>query len=73
MRARVLLGAWIPASFEWLASLEYARVNLIAFPFAHCAGKVSEKTTMPFLTARTANRPSAQDPEAATQRSDTTQ
>jgi ACR3 family arsenite transporter len=27
--AGVMLGAWIPASFEWIASLEYAQVNLV--------------------------------------------
>jgi ACR3 family arsenite transporter len=25
----VLLGVWIPASFQWIASLEYAQVNLV--------------------------------------------
>jgi ACR3 family arsenite transporter len=29
----VLLGAWIPASFEWIASLEYAKVNLVVAVF----------------------------------------
>jgi len=29
----VLLGAWIPASFEWIASLEYASVNLVVAVF----------------------------------------
>ena len=31
--AGVLLGAWIPASFEWIASLEYAQVNLVVAVF----------------------------------------
>jgi ACR3 family arsenite transporter len=31
--AGVLLGARIPASFEWIASLEYARVNLVVAVF----------------------------------------
>ena len=29
----VMLGAWIPASFEWIASLEYAKVNLVVAVF----------------------------------------
>ena len=31
--AGVLLGAWIPASFEWIARLEYAQVNLVVAVF----------------------------------------
>jgi ACR3 family arsenite transporter len=31
--AGVMLGAWIPASFEWIASLEYAQVNLVVAVF----------------------------------------
>jgi len=31
--AGVLLGAWIPGSFEWIASLEYAQVNLVVAVF----------------------------------------
>ena len=31
--AGVLLGAWIPPSFEWIASLEYAKVNLVVAVF----------------------------------------
>jgi len=27
--AGVLLGVWVPASFQWIASLEYAQVNLV--------------------------------------------
>ena len=27
--AGVMLGAWIPASFQWIAGLEYAQVNLV--------------------------------------------
>ena len=29
----VMLGAWIPDSFEWIASLEYAQVNLVVAVF----------------------------------------
>ena len=29
----VMLGAWIPGSFEWIASLEYAQVNLVVAVF----------------------------------------
>jgi ACR3 family arsenite transporter len=29
----VILGAWIPGSFEWIASLEYAQVNLVVAVF----------------------------------------
>jgi ACR3 family arsenite transporter len=29
----VILGAWIPASFQWIASLEYAQVNLVVAVF----------------------------------------
>ena len=29
----VLLGVWIPASFEWIAGLEYAQVNLVVALF----------------------------------------
>jgi len=29
----VILGAWIPASFEWIAGLEYAQVNLVVAVF----------------------------------------
>jgi arsenite transporter len=29
----VMLGAWIPASFQWIASLEYAQVNLVVAVF----------------------------------------
>ena len=28
-----MLGAWIPGSFEWIASLEYAQVNLVVAVF----------------------------------------
>ena len=31
--AGVMLGAWIPASFQWIASLEYAQVNLVVAVF----------------------------------------
>ena len=31
--AGVLLGVWIPASFEWIAGLEYAQVNLVVALF----------------------------------------
>jgi len=31
--AGVGLGAWIPASFEWIANLEYANVNLVVAVF----------------------------------------
>ena len=31
--AGVLLGAWIPAAFEWVARLEYAQVNLVVALF----------------------------------------
>jgi ACR3 family arsenite transporter len=31
--AGVILGAWIPASFAWIAGLEYARVNLFVALF----------------------------------------
>ena len=31
--AGVSLGAWIPASFEWIANLEYANVNLVVAVF----------------------------------------
>ena len=31
--AGVILGAWIPASFAWVASLEYASVNLVVAVF----------------------------------------
>ena len=31
--AGVVLGAWIPGSFEWIASLEYANVNLVVAVF----------------------------------------
>jgi ACR3 family arsenite transporter len=29
----VILGAWVPASFQWIASLEYAQVNLVVAVF----------------------------------------
>ena len=29
----VLLGLWIPQSFEWIASLEYAQVNMVVAVF----------------------------------------
>jgi ACR3 family arsenite transporter len=31
--AGVILGVWIPASFQWIASLEYAQVNLVVAVF----------------------------------------
>jgi ACR3 family arsenite transporter len=31
--AGVMLGAWIPASFQWIAGLEYAQVNLVVAVF----------------------------------------
>ena len=31
--AGVTLGAWIPASFAWIARLEYAQVNLVVAVF----------------------------------------
>jgi ACR3 family arsenite transporter len=31
--AGVLLGVWIPASFQWIASLEFAQVNLVVAVF----------------------------------------
>ena len=31
--AGVLLGAWIPGSFQWIARLEYAQVNLVVAVF----------------------------------------
>ena len=31
--AGVLLGAWTPTSFAWIASLEYAHVNLVVAVF----------------------------------------
>jgi ACR3 family arsenite transporter len=31
--AGVILGAWIPASFQWIATLEYAQVNLVVAVF----------------------------------------
>jgi ACR3 family arsenite transporter len=31
--AGVLLGVWIPSSFEWIAGLEYAKVNLVVAVF----------------------------------------
>ena len=31
--AGVLLGAWIPSSFQWIARLEYAQVNLVVAVF----------------------------------------
>jgi ACR3 family arsenite transporter len=31
--AGVMLGVWIPASFQWIANLEYAQVNLVVAVF----------------------------------------
>ena len=31
--AGVLLGSWMPSSFEWIARLEYAQVNLVVAVF----------------------------------------
>ena len=31
--AGVTLGAWVPNSFEWIAGLEYAQVNLVVAVF----------------------------------------
>jgi len=31
--AGVLLGVWVPGSFEWIARLEYAHVNLVVAGF----------------------------------------
>ncbi len=31
--AGVILGVWIPASFQWIANLEYAQVNLVVAVF----------------------------------------